>query len=125
MEFKVGQKVYSLAYGWGEVTKVDALDGDLPICATFNEDVFWFTKDGRLESKKNPISLFHYEPEIIEPKWKPKEGEWCWFWDDSSDGVALLRFKTMDGNEFVSDNDAVWENCAPFVGELPEHLKNI
>ena len=79
MEFKVGQKVYSLAHGWGEVDSVSTTTDDLyPICCSFAYCKDIFTKDGRLLINA-PISLFHYEPEITESKWQPKEGDWCWF----------------------------------------------
>jgi hypothetical protein len=115
MEFKVGQKVYSLAHGWGEVINVD--ESELPICFRCAGLEWWFTKDGRLNGKHAPISLFHSEPEIIVPKWQPKEGEWCWFWDGGSESAFLSKFQ--------SRYFSAYKHCAPFVGELPEHLKNI
>ena len=125
MEFKVGQKVYSLAHGWGEVMKIE--DGaNLCLWVDFpNEGVFYFTTDGRLV-ENGPISLFPYKPEIIAPKWQPKEGEWCYFWDfQDAKTLCVSRFTKMDGNKFVSGGSSIWSYCAPFTGELPEHLKNL
>ena len=131
-EFKVGQKVYSLAHGWGEVDSVSTTTDELyPVCCSFAgycKQIF--TKDGRL-LKNAPISLYHYEPEIIAPKWQPKEGEWCCFWDNSDKHCVLAKFEAINnlglGPIYGADlrGGVFYDNCAPFIGELPEHLKNL
>lgn len=121
-EFKVGQKVYSLAHGWGEVESIN--ESIFPLVCRFNMVCASFTIDGRLY-EHTPICLFHYEPEIIVPKWQPKNGEWCLFWDEGFVGAALMRFKIKGDAAFVTDTNCPYDNCAPFVGELPEHLKNL
>ena len=58
--------------------------------------------------------------------WQPKKGEWCWFWDDvknSSEHPVLDRFKSIENGKFKAYYP--WDNCAPFKGELPEHLKEV
>ena len=62
------------------------------------------------------------EPE----KWQPKPGEWCLFWDDKTPKCIHLRpFYQFCGGVFYSDLRTVYDNCAPFTGELPEHLKEV
>lgn len=128
-KFEVGQKVYSLAHGWGEVEEIRKDNSEFPIMVNFRKSgVYSFTENGRLFSYA-PVSLFHYEPEIVEPKWQPKEGEWCWFWDNgdlTASGFVLGRFRRMNGKLFISTNDNLyWDNCAPFpIEHLPEPLKD-
>jgi hypothetical protein len=122
IEFKEGQKVYSLAHGWGEVIEINNKD-KFPISVRFNFKNEFFTQDGKFYHGC-PIILFHSEPEIIVPKWQPKEGEWCLFWD-GGESCLLGKFLKIDGQLFISKNGGCFENCAPFVGELPEHLKKI
>lgn len=62
------------------------------------------------------------EPE----KWQPKPGEWCLFWDDEFKFlIVLAKFKRMVNNKFETEFNETWDNCAPFIGELPEHLKEV
>lgn len=65
------------------------------------------------------------EPE----KWQPKPGEWCWFWTNSiPEGVVLARFEQEDNNTYMAKIHSwisCYDYCAPFVGELPEHLKEV
>jgi hypothetical protein len=57
--------------------------------------------------------------------WEPKEGEWCWFWDNSYKDVAHLnKYSGMKDVLFNSIDGVYWDNCAKFTGELPEHLKD-
>jgi hypothetical protein len=69
--------------------------------------------------------LYPSKPEIILPKWQPKPGEWCWFWDDIKAESVLRKFSIMNGNRFECNLGSRWLNCAPFIGELPEHLKEV
>jgi hypothetical protein len=56
--------------------------------------------------------------------WQPKPNEWCWFWDHNSDIYAsITQFKELHNNKFRSTN-YIWNYCAPFIGELPPHLKD-
>lgn len=56
--------------------------------------------------------------------WKPKPGDWCWFWDDSTRIGVLDQFQYADsGRYYTSKVD--WQNCAPFTGDLPPHLKEV
>jgi hypothetical protein len=61
-------------------------------------------------------------------KWQPKPGEWCWFWDgDMKERAFIARFKGMYDGCFMFGNYQAprFQHCAPFTGELPEHLKEV
>ena len=124
--YKVGDKVWSPAFGWGEVVKTDN-ESNYCIGVEFDRVGFdWYTADGRLYSDC-PICLFFTEQQysVERPAWQPKQGEWCWFWDRDSDGRAILgRFDMMTTEgKYKREFGFSFKNCAPFTGELPPHLK--
>ena len=60
--------------------------------------------------------------------WQPKEGEWCWFWDNFNNPF-IGKFVARDGDNYQykhTKNDKVYSayKCEPFVGELPTFLKD-
>lgn len=57
-------------------------------------------------------------------KWDPKEGEWCWFWDEHYTTAILAKFENISDGLFVEHNGNIFEYCEPFIGELPTHLKD-
>lgn len=62
-------------------------------------------------------------------KWQPKPGEWCLFWyNGNSNAAVVAKFERMsDKNYIVNIRGSFidYPNCAPFTGELPEHLKEV
>lgn len=59
------------------------------------------------------------------PKWEPKEGQVCWFWDKNSDSPMIGNFERMDDNgRYVRSQNYSWDYCTPFTGELPEPFKS-
>jgi hypothetical protein len=79
---------------------------------------------------KNTLSV----PSEYLKLWKPKEGEWCWFWGnyDNNRTLAQLKNKTV-GNFYhtIEDDrckkdrmlDNYYDYCEPFIGTLPTGLK--
>ena len=97
-----------------------------PIKVEFNFYHYHYTADGKLHLGDATPMLYPSKPEIILPKWQPKPGEWCLFWDDKTPKCIHLRpFYQFCGGVFYSDLRTVYDNCAPFTGELPEHLKEV
>ena len=78
---------------------------------------------------RNPIEVGWYLPEEV-TLWKPKEGEWCWFWSGYSKySLTLGRFVEYSEEEklYFSYNGVVYmsyEYCEPFIGELPTIILN-
>lgn len=88
----------------------------------------WFQIDGKaitlhgsyINIEKGPHSFYFNELEL----WQPKPNEWCWFWDVNSNRHASIgQFKKTYKDKFKSFT-CVWNYCAPFIGELPPHLKD-
>jgi hypothetical protein len=125
-KFYVGQSVYCLVFGEGVVNDVFDSSGTYPILAKFSNDAsVRYTNDGRMFKGRN-VCLYTSKPEIIVPKWQPKEGEWCWFWDEDDVSVFIIQqFSRMVGEGYCGTTGTRWDNCAPFIGELPEHLKEV
>ena len=60
----------------------------------------------------------------LEP-WTPVKGEWCWFYDKSSNKYShLAKFNEMWKNKFRSTTDTPWQFCEPFLNSLPSYLKD-
>jgi hypothetical protein len=125
MSWYVGQQVYCLRYGVGKIANID--NSILySIKVEFPDGRFNYTLGGKWsENDANPI-LYAEKPEITLPKWQPKPGEWCWFWDQNTHSVHLAKFSGIVNNKLYRSAEGVWwQNCAPFIGELPEHLKEV
>lgn len=62
--------------------------------------------------------------------WRPKEGEWCWFWNEYSKYTLTLGKLARYSEEeklYFSYNGVVYmsyKHCEPFIGELPSFLKD-
>ena len=60
-------------------------------------------------------------------KWEPKEGEWCWFYDDNGI-VQLGKLIEIIGECYKvylnSDNTDIFCYCEPFFGKLPSFYIN-
>lgn len=67
--------------------------------------------------------------------WQPKEGEWCWFWDDGyrpmlckSNGKVIKYFNgtiLYMSDEYIYSGTFGTRYCEPFIGELPSFIKEI
>jgi len=60
--------------------------------------------------------------------WKPKKGEWCWFWDSRNKIVHFKRFECMCPivpTNYITIEGGIYSNCQPFIGELPITLYTI
>ena len=124
MEWYVGQNVYCLRRGHGVIISINT-EGLFPITAEFEGGIQeTYNLEGLfLATDKNPM-LYPAKPEIIVPKWQPQPGQWCWFWDESTNGSHLAQFACItQHNNYETNLGSRWRNCAPFIGELPEHLK--
>lgn len=126
MNWHVGQQVYCLRNGEGVIEQIDTDNGIYQIVATFLCPIIGhYRKDGRISPNDKTPMLYPAKPEIILPKWQPKEGEWCWFWDENNTCARLAKFAIFKDDAYHEHTHNGWENCAPFVGELPEHLKEV
>lgn len=116
---KVGDTVHSYLYGEGKVIEI-IHDSCSPIKIAFKHGAESFTSDGK-EHRIHlipSITIHPWNPIAGEPfpfpKWEPKEGEWCAFWDDGDNSFIIAMFDYIsEGNYLFKDNGAEWDNCAP------------
>lgn len=126
MNWYVGQQVYCLQNGEGVVIDIDQTL-KYPIIVEFPSTYirYTYTLNGEMNENSATPMLYPAKPEIILPKWQPKPGEWCWFWDEKLYGAFLSKFEKMQDDVFFDWEGNCWQNCAPFVGELLPHLKEV
>lgn len=135
--FYEGQAVGCLMNGEGVVVKVDSVN----VVACFNINHVYNLKgvcyNGGIYLHSRP-TLYPIEQyrEIIanlpapEPeKFQPKPGEWCFFWNNvNSNAAVVAKFERMSHKNYIVNirgSFIDYPNCAPFIGELPEHLKEV
>lgn len=79
---------------------------------------------------RKPISEITYSTEYTDfILWQPKEGEWCWFYDDTEGTPIFGRFYKQDkdfGNCCYPQHqiNSQYSYCEPFIGELPTFLQH-
>jgi len=127
-QFYVGQKVYDVLRGEGVVESIDH-DFFYPLSVVFKDDSGINSEDYSLDGKRHKDdllpSLYTVKPKIVVPKWQPTPGQWCWFWDREDFIPRFHKFDTMQGGKYRDMDNLPWENCEPFIGELPSYLKEV
>lgn len=60
-------------------------------------------------------------------KWEPMRGEICIFWDNYMEEAFIARFNYItnekDSKYMCMEDQSWWDNCMPFTGALPPHMK--
>ena len=58
-------------------------------------------------------------------KWKPKPGDWCWFYNQNNTTAIVGKFRASykDGKYAISTGE-IFSNCEPFLKSLPKSLIN-
>ena len=60
-------------------------------------------------------------------KWEPKAGEVCIFWDNShTNEVMIARYSHSERSFYypLKRPNTCYQNCMPFIGTLPPHMKD-
>jgi hypothetical protein len=133
--FYEGQQVGCLIFGEGRVAEITETS-KYPIRVEFKIEIFStvYTNEGKYTGNSRP-TLYPIEqyraiianlPAPQPEKWQPKPGEWCWFWIGIS-FVVIDQFAefSMPSGIYKTKTGGWYRNCAPFTGELPEHLKEV
>ena len=80
----------------------------------------WFNSGLKLDmfSFDNKYNVYVFADAKL---WQPMEGEWCWFWDNNSDYIPVLRqFNKMIENKYSAGNSSgIWCKCEPYLAGLP------
>ena len=67
-------------------------------------------------------SYYSFEDCIL---WEPKDGEWCWFWNDGT-SLQIGKFSHMFGKDYAMHDELgfdTFQHCEPFLGKLPTTLR--
>ena len=132
--FYQGQAVGCLMFGEGVISSVR----DETLSVDFAEDQHAFLLNGAWMRRARPTlypidqyrSIIANLPAPQPEAWKPKPGEWCWFGSDQyrNSMAVLARFAQMGERGYmakINGGYSCYNYCAPFTGELPEHLKEV
>lgn len=118
-EVKVGDKVWDIHRGWGEVIQLYNENDNYPICVLF--EGFWekYTKEGGLFIESRVPSLFWQPIEIEIPK-KPKQKEKAWQWvcRDNDGKYWITYMHCTEGKEVLEYFGAV-----PIEPYLPSEIE--
>lgn len=117
---KVGDKVESWMFGSGIVNSIIEKK-KLCINVFFDNGINVFVDRKGFAGSAQLVPIIHltpWNPIIGEPfqfpKWQPKEGEWCAFWDNGDNSFIIAMFDYIsDGKYLFKDSGAEWDNCAP------------
>ena len=56
-------------------------------------------------------------------KWEPREGEVCIFWNNDSNTAVIAKLRYIVSTDTYRTKHSYWDNCMPFTGALPPHMK--
>jgi len=119
MGFYVGQKVYGI-FGEGVIVRIHN-DITYPLYVDYiSGEKASYTMDGCVNHAATIPSLYPIEltPKFYQPEWQPKDGEWCWFWNNDFNlrkHYAIRRaLETPIKGKFLDDSGEYWSYCAPF-----------
>lgn len=119
---KVGDKVWSVSYGWGEIDYIEKEGGVYPLSVEFVKDYVTYTLSGKEHDYENQ-SLFWNEFEIPEsaykkplPKLEVDTLVWVWSSDKALKKVRFFKQFTRDGKILAFD-DGCDSKTTTFVTE--------
>lgn len=89
-----------------------------------------YVNGGEFEDKISTKPSLSFDSEYMEDYilWKPKVGEWCWFWKGypSSEVPQLQQFKELEKlGRYTTMQKGCFNHCEPCIGELPTFLKEL
>ena len=127
--FSVGDRVYDIEFGWGEVIEIDEFK-ELPIKVDFKKHgnrCVGYTYDGRLghKSKLKRLSFSEYTLKGFNQERPPEYmeciGKWGKFWNNDSDSFQIgkledCRYLPVKGYRFLN-NQRVFQNFKPLTDE--------
>ena len=137
--FYEGQKVFCFVNGEGRVGQVNSAPYGVYVAFESGYTDTYTTEGLLYDSAISPtlypydqyLEIKHILEDIPPPRaegWKPKVGEWCWFWDNPTYNPRIGKFAGYDesmAHPYLTSIGSRWMHCAPFIGELPEHLKEV
>lgn len=125
-EVKVGDKVWHVINGWGEVTELDEGSTDYPILVQWGGRGWfeWFTKDGKTYPELDETPTLFWQPIKFEIPRKPKrEKAWQWICRDDT-GKCWLTYMHHTNGEEVLEYFPNAEHVEPYLpSEIEREMK--
>lgn len=121
--FKVGDKVYDIRFGWGEVKKA-MTDCMYPVHVDFNtrEEQYTFIHYYQVEDFTPLLSFTEYTLQGFsqERPFDPQDvGKWCLTWenDPSYEGKGIKKIIEIDNSKpkFRDSDGVFWDNAKPLT----------
>lgn len=122
--FKVGDKVYDIRFGWGEVVAITA-DRSYPVEVDFNggEETYTYTGQYIIEHVTPLLSLTEYTLQGFsqERPFNPQDcvGKWCLTWDNEKINNSRIINEIIEidhSDSTFKDSDGVfWNNAKPLT----------
>jgi hypothetical protein len=114
--FKLGDKVFDIRLGWGEVIN-DNWDELYPIQVKYKNgctDSYTYNGVWSKDTKTPILSFTEYTLQGFSqerPKPQPKVGEMCVFWDDEDTDRRVVNKLQMIAGYVYYENETPWNNC--------------
>lgn len=129
--FKVGDKVFDIFYGWGEVKEIQE-EGIHVIRVDFDNYSTNYTKDGKdYHTHLSPILSFT-EYDLVNGGFSQERpinysnyiGKYCKFWNKDKHNTVIDRFVSYDNSKtkFFESTFDYYENFEPLTEEQIEIL---
>lgn len=127
--FKIGDKVFDIFYGHGEITKISHDDYHYPIRVNFfgKGIIISFTEDGRFDLNDNYPRLSFTEYDLVNGGFSQKRtidynehiGKYCKFWNKDKHNIVIDRFVGYDNSrtKFFESTFDYYENFEPLTEE--------
>ena len=88
----------------------------------FKVGMFYYDMFGKVYKIVDNFDLEYCKQHNCE-LWDPKQGEWCWFWDDNYTYPVLRQYEGLDSDTgksmYRSNLGYYYDYCEPFIGTLP------
>ena len=110
--FKVGDKVFDIRYGWGEVSNIDNDEDLYPIHVIFNNIHDYYTWDGRDHDIDSLIPLLSFTEYTLQgfsqerPEVLPNRGDVVWVRNSEKENWLCTQFMwKVDGYYRATDSN--------------------
>lgn len=126
-KFKAGDRVWHFPTNKWFTLESNLQPTNFPLLIIDNGRGYTFTIDGKNHiTDVNPVIFYKEQTLNFEkPKWIPKEGELCYFWNDTQKSAADVRkfkayYRKID-SPYMTHSGVCYKYCCP-ITEIPPHL---
>ena len=125
--FRVGDRVFDIDYGWGEVTETHYIETTLyPILVKFQTSSVYYTLDGKWAHGDSYLKLSFTEYDFVNGGFSQERpidyteyiGKWGKFWNDKINEYTISKLERIKLTSFVSNTSiAIYDCFEPLTDE--------